>query len=358
MTSADDRRSPLAAGWPDALSRGFLAFLAIAGIGQVLAFGVWVVTDTGAAPGAFARIGWMYFGAFHHVAIELDIPDLDVSAPGAGPGATSLSVGVALMTITAVAVWLLYRGGRAVADRAGGGTAARLLHGAKVASSYALPAFALAAIVDVRTPLRLGSFASGELHVALSEWQALAFPYAIATAAGAAGGLRSALDAGAPVDRALARVEAAASGGWRMFVVAAGLSLAGLFLAGVVQPDGPAALLTPSTARYFRTVFVRPAPGFVGLGHHLALAPNEAMWTLVPAMGGCDGVRGSESGDFLCYARFPRSVGTPQPLGPGVGVPLGGATFGAAPPGYLLFLLVPAAAAVLGGRRAADRLGA
>jgi hypothetical protein len=357
VTAGDDR--PRLAGWPDALLRGFLSFLAVAAIGQVLALAVWAVADTGASLGAFARIGWMYFGAFHHVAIELDVPDLDVSATG--PGATSLSVGVALLTITGAAIWLLSREGRAVADRVGGGTFERIRHGAKVAPAYAVPAFVLASIVEVRTPLRLGAFASGELHVSLSSWQALVFPLAIAGTAGAVGGLRSALGARDPADPPWTVVAAALSGGWRMFALAIGLSLGGLFVAGVVQPDGAEALLTPSTARYWRGVLDRPAPGFVSLGHHLALAPNEALWTLVPAMGGCDGVWGSASGDFLCYGRFPTAVGsTLQPLteGQAIRVPLGRAVFGIAPPGYFLFLFVPIVATALGGRRAAERLGA
>ena len=359
MSSAGDRPA-LRAGWPDALGRGFVAFLAMAGVGQVLAFAVWAVGNTGTSLGAIARLGWIEFGAFHHVAIELDVPDLDVPPAATGPGATSLSVGIALLSITAVGIWLLFRGGRAVAERCGGGAAARILHGAKVAPAYALPAFAFASAVEVRTPLRLGAFASGELHVALSRWQGLAFPLGIAAAAGAAGGLRSALDARTPEDGAIARIRASVAGGGRMFAFGLLLSYLGLFVAGVVQPDGPAALLTPSTARYFGVVFARPAPGIVVLGHHLALAPNEALWTLVPAMGGCVGVRGSANADVLCYGRFPTAVGTTiQPLtgGESVRVPLGEATFGMAPPAYLLFMLVPAAATVLGGRLAAKRLG-
>jgi hypothetical protein len=203
--------------------------------------------------------------------------------------------------------------------------------------------------------LRLGAFASGELHVSLSAWQALAFPFAIAAGSGAAGGLRSALDARMH-GRPRARLEAVVAGGARMFASGLLLAYAGLFVAGVVQPDGPAALLTPSTARYFSAVFDRPGPGLVALGHHLAVAPNEALWTLVPAMGGCVGVRGSTSADVLCYGRFPVAVGTTsQPLagGESIRVPLGRAEFGTAPPGYFLFLLVPAAATVLGGRLAA-----
>jgi hypothetical protein len=350
-------RPALRAGRTSALARGFVAFVAVAAIGQALALAVWAVSDTGASLGTFARIGWMYVGAFHHVAIELDVPNLEVPAAAAGPGATGVSVGVALLSITAIAVWLLFRAGRDVAEGVGGGTVSRVVRGASVAPSYAIPLLVAALVVEVRTPFRFGSFATGAVHVSLSTWQALAYPLAIAAAAGAAGGLRSALDA-APRPTT---VHAAVAGGWRMLWLGGALSIAGLFVAGVVQPDGPAALLTPSTARYLRAVFERPVAGVVALGHHAALAPNEAVWTLVPAMGACDGVRGSVDGDVLCYLRFPTSVGTAaQPVagGESVVVPLGGATYGTAPPPYFLFLAVPAAATVLGGLRAAERLGA
>jgi hypothetical protein len=236
---------------------------------------------------------------------------------------------------------------------------ARVVHGATVAPSYAVPSWALASLVVAETPLRLGGFATGELRVALTPWQALVFPFAIAAVSGACGGLRSALDARAPEDRIMARVASATAGGWRMFVVGVALSFGGLFLAGVVQPDGPAALLTPSTARYLSAVFDRPAPGLVALAHHAALAPNEAAWTLVPAIGACDVIRGSVEADVLCYGRFPREVETapaPLPGGSELLVPIGGGTFDRAPPGSFLFLLVPAAATVLGGRRAAEVL--
>jgi hypothetical protein len=353
------RRPWIRAGWADALVRGFVAFLTMVAIGQVLAFLAWAVTDTGASVAAAVRLGWMYFGAFHHVAIELDVSDLDLVAPGAAPGSTSLSIGVALLSVTVVAVLLLFRAARKVADRAGGSTMARILFWAAVAPSYALPAFAAALLVEVTTPMRFGSFATGELHVALSPWQALVFPFAIAAASGAAGGFRSALGADARSED-VRRIAAASAGALRMLVAGLGLSLAGLFVAGVVQPDEPVALLTPSTARYFETVFDRPATGLAILGHHLAVAPNEAMWTLVPAMGACDGVRGSASRDLLCYSRFPILLETTVPGLEGLAVssPFGPVIFRRAPSGYFAFLLVPIAASLLGGRTAGRRFGA
>ena len=342
-------RPVLRAGWPDALKRGFLAFVVMAGLGQVLALGVWALAGTGRSFGAFARIGWLYVGAFHHVALELEGP-VAIGASRAEAG--RFSVGVAFLAATGLALWLLFRAARAVADRAGGGTAGRILHGAMVAPAYAVPPFALALLVTARVHVD-SALLVADLRASLDPWQALTFPFALAALAGAAGGFRSALDA-RPSELRLAG--AAWEGGWRMFGLGLALAYGGLFVAGVVQPDEPVALLTPSSARYHQEAFARPKVGALILAHHVGLAPNEAVWTLVPAMGGCDAFRGGERIDFLCYRRFPRGI---RLLPPGTFplVDLGNIGFGSAPAGYLSFLVVPAAASALGGRLAAARVG-
>jgi hypothetical protein len=145
--------------------------------------------------------------------------------------------------------------------------------------------------------------------------------------------------ASSALDPSAARARAGLGGGWRMFLLALALSYAGLFVAGIAQPDEAVALATPSTARYLDTVFERPGTGSALLAHHLALSPNEAIWTFVPAAGACDVIRGSERSDVLCYARFPSFA-----------MSSGEVAFGSAPPGYLAFLLVPAIATIIGGR--------
>jgi hypothetical protein len=343
-----------AAGVREAFVRGGVAFVVVAAIGQALAFVASAVIGGEASPWNVTKIGWIYVGAFHHVAIEFRLPNLEVAAP-AGPGSTSLSIGVALLAVTAIAIWLLFRAGRGVAERVGGGRTARTLSGASVAPAYAFPSFVLALLVEVRTRLGIGGFASGELIASLSQWQSLAFPFAIAAVCGAAGGFSSALDRAGSTARGRL-VGAAIAGGTRMFALGAVMALGGLVVAGAVQPDEPVALLTPTTARYWRTVVDRQATGLATLAHHVAVLPNEALWTLVPAMGACDVVRGSADAELLCYRRFPTSLGTTvQPVtGEGdVRVPVGDATFEPAPAGYLLFALVPAVATFLGGTRAA-----
>ena len=117
--------------------------------------------------------------------------------------------------------------------------------------------FLVALVVEIEAPVRLGAFVSGTIGVRLAPWQALLLPFGIAAVAGAAGGLWSWCRASGP-DRRASAVGAAAAGGLRMFAIAVVLSLAGLFVAGVVQPDDVVAVLTPSTARYYRAVFERP----------------------------------------------------------------------------------------------------
>ncbi len=348
------------AGWAAALVRGSLAFLVVAGIGQAAALAAYLVADPGLPFSTFLRIGALYLGALHHVAITLEASDVDIgplvgALPGSpipSGGGASVSVGIALLGVTAIGVWMLFRAGRASARDAEGAAVAAAL-GARVAPGYAVPCLLVGLVVRLREDLTVGSSIAGELRVSLSVWQSFVFPMAIAAAAGAAGGAYAVLGSRREGLRP-ALAGSVLAGGWRMLAVALGLSYAGLFLAGVVQPDGPAAVLTPSTARYYRTVFDRAGVGAVVLAHHVALAPNEAAWTLVPAMGGCDVVGGSVEAEFLCYDRFPRSAG---PLSPILGGPSAVArdAVGGAPRGYLLFLLVPALATLLGGRWVARR---
>jgi hypothetical protein len=330
-------------GWVPALVRGFLVFVPLLALGVVVAVAGLATVDSGPSFGSALRLGVLYLGPFHHVALVFE-GDLDVdlsSLPGSPvPGGASATVelGVALLAVTGLAVWLLFRAGRASAF--GDGAAARALTGSRVALGYAPPVVLIALLVVFEQPREIGSFVTAGVRVSMSAWQAVAFPLAIAAAAGAAGGLWS---WAASSDRSALRVRAVLGAGWWMFLVGLGLSYAGLLVTGVVQPDEQVALATPSTARYFATVFERPGLGALTLGHHLALAPNEAMWTLVPASGACDVVRGSERAEFLCYGSFPITTAS------------GRNAFGSAPAGYLLFLLVPAAATLLGGRRAARR---
>ncbi|HET9248896.1 MAG TPA: hypothetical protein VFP13_02990, partial [Actinomycetota bacterium] len=316
--------------------------------GLVAGASVFALAGSNVSLGSALRIGALYLGPFHHVGVVVE-GELAVDAtrlPGAdlpAGGSATVEVGVALLAVTALAVWLLFRAGRASAF--GGGASVRALSGARVALGYAPAVLLVALLVRFEEPVELGSFVTGSVRISLSPWQALVFPSAIAALAGAAGGVWS--WATSVRDRpAATRTRAVLGGGWRMFLLAIALSLAGLFVAGIAQPDEPVALATPSTARYVHTVFERPGPGIAIVAHHVALAPAEALWVLVPAAGGCDVIRGSERSDVLCYRRFPTGLTS-----------TGEVAFGRAPVGYLAFLLVPAIATILGGRWAAVAAG-
>lgn len=351
----------MSSGWRTALGRGGLAFAIVALVGQALSFAVYFASGSSPPLSAatFARIGWLYFGAFHHVALV-------VSARGtAGIDPTGLDrrvveatfeVGFALMLGTGLAVFLLYRAGKAVADAAGAGSFARALHGLKVAPVYAVPSLLLSVLVSLKIDAPPTPVFVGRITIRSSLVQAFLFPLLIAAVSGVAGGLRSGsggMAASGPRGR---RLVGALAGGWRMLVLGLGLSLAGLFVAGAVQPGSPAGLLTPSTGEYFRAVF-EPGleEGAVVLVHHVLLLPNESTWALVPSMGGCIGARGpTASTSLLCYWRFPRSVSVAPGSAAGVG-PLPAVATGTTPVGYYLFVLVPLVSVFLGGRLAARR---
>lgn len=351
-----------AAGIRTAALLGAGCFALIALLGQGAAFALRLVSSGRLSGAASARLGWLYVGAFHHIPIVVELSELDIGrlTGGVTPGSTlpttgsaSGELGVALLLVTGLAAWLLFLAGRRAASVGGGGSIARALIGAAVSLGYALPIFALSLLVRLRTDLAFGTLASGRLDARLSPVPALVLPFLLAAIAGGAGGFVSA--AGGASDRAR-RTMGALAGGWRMLLLAIGLSFAGLFVAGAVQPDGPAATLTPSTATYFRTVFDRPLAGPALFAHHVAAMPNEGLWTLVPAMGGCDGASGSVSAPFLCYWRFPESVTLPVADAGGVSTAVSARVdFGSAPPLYFAFLLVPAAAAYWGGRHGASR---
>jgi len=357
---AAGRSSPvevLLRGWFTALIRGGLAFAAMAALGQAAAFVVYLSRGAEGPVGPVAKFGWFYFGWFHHVSLVASLPDLslgdlpEAGDPFSGGASLTFQAGLALMLGTFLAIGLLYGAGRAVADRAGGGGLARVLHGMKVVPVYAVPSFLISSVVRLDVPIPTNPLATGSVQVRSSAVQSFVLPLLIAVAAGAAGGLRSGryeLLAREPWGRRLA---GALAGGFRMFLLGLVLSFAGLLVLAVVRPD--------ATKAYFEAVSEPPADETaVIIGHHVLLLPNQSMWVLVPAMGGCDRVYGSGNSEpFLCYWNYPRevSVGDLSPENVFGGAPPVSTEFGTAPAGYFLFLLVPALSVLLGGRHAARR---
>lgn len=342
-------RALASAGWGRASREGALAFATVLAVALGAALTAVALGGLGVSARDVLRIGGAYLALAHRIPLRLTLEGADLAlarAVGVPADAAALEVRIAAapLALTALAGWLLWRAGRRTGERLGGSGAARALHGAKVAPAYA--ALVLLATLPVRATLAPAAL-DLRAEIAAPPGPALLLPLVLAAAVGALGGWWSAGASG------LAR--AAALGGWTMLIAGLGLALAGLFVAGVVRPDGPEALLTPTTGRYLRVVLARPAAGTIGLAHHVAVLPNEATWVLVPAMGGCLAAVPSEGepSPFLCYGRFPRSLRLPvwlRPPGLGAGPPT---SFGTAPWPAFAFLLVPAAASVLGGVRAA-----
>lgn len=346
-------RSPLAAGWGLASLRGLIAFGIMATLSAILAVGVLLLDLAGLSPRDAFGIGGLYMSLFHRVPVRFSAADsgfgalLDAPA-GAGLAELHAEVAIAPLAGTAIAAWLLWRAGREVAASIGGTPVARTLHGAKVAPAYAA-AVGLVSLVSHVGVSRVEAITSGVLEVHPSPPHGFLLPFGLAVLAGAGGGWWSASN-----EPDSLRLRGMLAGGWTMLVAGIGLAYAGLVVAGIVRPDGAEAFLTPTTGRYYRVAFTEPDVGAIVLAHHLAFAPNEGAWALTPAMGGCTGVfpESDVADPFLCLGRFPLEapVGVPPPsawLQPSAWI-----RFGDPPVAYLLFLIAPAAAALLGGWRA------
>jgi hypothetical protein len=332
----------LTRGWGTGLAWGGLAFVVMAALGQAVAFGVNLARAPGESVGTAAKMGWLYFGWFHHAAVTTRLTSVE-----GGEGLTA-DVALAMMLGTFLAIAILYKGGRAVANRARGDAVARVLHGMKVAPAYAIPPFVVSGLVSIDIPIPRNGLVEGSLQMPSGGLSWFVLPLLLAAAAGAAGGLRSGryeLISHDPWGRRAAGVIA---GGLRMFVLGLVLSFAGLLVLAAIRPG--------ATTTYFETISGPPNDQTtMNIAHHVLLLPNQSMWVLVPAMGGCDGLSGGGvSATFLCYSKVPTTVSV-SPEGLSADTPVVRADFAKAPSGYLLFLLVPALSVVLGGRYAARK---
>jgi hypothetical protein len=308
-----------------------------------VAFAVNLARAPGESVGTAAKLGWLYFGWFHHAAVTARITSFE-----GGDAALTAHVGLAMMLGTFLAIAILYKGGRAVADQARGGAGARVLHGMKVAPAYAIPPFVLSGLVSIDIPIPRNGLVAGSLQMPSWSLSWFVLPLLIAAAAGAAGGMRSGRYELISLDPWGRRAAGVITGGLRMFVLGIVLSFAGLLVLAAIRPG--------ATGTYFQTISGPPSDQTtMNIAHHVLLLPNQSMWVLVPAMGGCDGLSGGGvSATFLCYSKVPTTVSV-TPGGPTSDTPVVQADFAKAPSGYLAFLLVPALSVILGGRYAARK---
>jgi uncharacterized protein DUF6350 len=363
----------LGAGWWPAIRWAVIAFAILALLGQGLAFlqsqadpedVIGTVAGVPTVPGQpvpqiqgfdVVRSGALTFFQFHNVAIDLDFPP--IPAPEAPTGIDfSARFSATLMLGALLALWLLFRGGRAAARAAGGPGWARPIHGIKVAVPYAVLALAYSFLARVTIDVPLPGFppSADPPSVGVSILSAVWWPLLFGLLAGVAGGIAS-----GPVLRERwsvfeRRARGVLSGGWRMAGLAVALSFVGFLVLAAVHPD--------VTAAYFELV---GAGGFatgasIVLGTAL-LFPNVSTGIAAASMGGSMGfdIFGSSCA-LISYAKYPLGatdapVGEPSPFALCDSLPI---DFGVAPLGYFLFLLVPIAATLLGGMWAARRADA
>ncbi len=339
-------RPILAAGWRTAATHAAITFGVMLGVGLVLAALQWAV-----APSRFSlldvpRIGAVLVSLFHRVPLVIEFPTV------ADPPGVSVTLTVMLLGATIGAGWLLFRGGGAVADAAGGAPWVRGVHGLKVAPPYALLTLLVSLVATI--PGDFTGFGDGRAEVHPSILGSFLRPLLLASVLGLAGGLwtaRAQLFRGAAGRRAGGIL----AGGWRMVVLAVALGGVGFLIL---------AALNPETTRAFLDAAVRqgPAGGALVISATLLFLPNLGAATAAAAMGGSIDVAllGSRC-VLVSLAGFP--AGPPPPsiqVQPGPADPCASLPFGfdVAPPGYFLFLLVPIVATLAGGWWAAGRAAA
>lgn len=301
-----------------ALARGAVAFAWIALAGQAIAFAVYAVSGL-YRPWSWVKIGLLYVLSFCGTALE-------VTAPALGPA--PLRVRLVLMLGTALVVSVAFRAGAAVVRSArppGVGSAAAW--GAAPAVPFAVLAGLGSLLVSLRFP------DDGIERLRPVTWESFVLPLVLVAAAGAVGGV-AAVVRGRPT-----RLTEATAGGWRMFLAALLLAFAGVLVLAAIEPG--------VTGAYARGLQGMGSGGAVLFGHHLLLLPNQSIDVLAPSMGGATEL---EAGGGVTRL----TIGGISP-GEGIGLLAGWGPEGVDfPPGYLLFLAVPAIATVMGGRRAAE----
>ncbi|MDP9330577.1 MAG: hypothetical protein M3P11_08085 [Actinomycetota bacterium] len=294
---------------------------------------------------SFVKIGWLYLLTFSRVGLDVTIGRSfsEIVNPGVA-GESVYRVHLAFLLGSALAGWLLFRAGRAVASRVEMSPLGRAAIGAAIAPAYAVPLFLVSFLAVVRFPEQ------GVPDVRAVAWQALVFPLVMAAAFGAAGGLASASDE--IRERRLGRwIVRWVEGGWVGLLAGLTLAFAGLLVLAAVFPD--------STGAYARWLVRHGHVGALLFAHEVLSLPNHAMFVLAPSMGGCDTLSAAgSSAQMLCTGRFT----SPEVLlyVPFVrGVPTGsdlGIVTGTLPSGTRMLLFAPFAATLLGARRAARGL--
>jgi hypothetical protein len=304
--------------------RGFLVvFLPVALGAQVVAFLGFAISGA-YGPWSWVKIGLGY--ALMSARVPFDVTVRRSATLTASDASVPRTLALALGALTIAVVVLAFRAGRAQARGLERDPGQAVAAGVTVGLGLALPMGIVAILVRLSFP-RAGVTA---LEPVL--WTAFTLPLVLVCASGAAGGLtaaRGALARGGPGAFILRAARAAASMVWWGLVFG---TIAFLVLIAV----------RPSATRWYaRTLGDAGAGGAVAIVHHALLVPNQSAMILATASG--SPVR-LTAGDTILV-----SVSLTEVDATGFGgdaIALGR--------GYLVFLLVPALAAIMGGRSAGE----
>jgi hypothetical protein len=310
------------------LRRGaLLVFLPVFVAGQALA---WL---TYAASGWYHPWSWFKIGLAETLA-SVRVP---FTSTETAEGVTSVAtLQVAMGALTIAVLVLAYRAGReqsrGLEKRPGAAAAA----GSAVGLGFALPMFVAAFPITLGFP----QFGIDRLQPVL--WQAFMLPLIVTGVAGAVGGIAGAREQVEEASPWGPRLMAAARGGATAFWWGIVLSFIG-FLALAAVSVGP-------TGAYARFVGRTGGSGAATVIEHAVLLPNQSAMILAVSMGATAQL--SVGGDSAL--ELDRSgIRTTSDAGSFLAAYVGAdGTSAAFPAWFALFLLIPAAAGVLGGRAA------
>jgi hypothetical protein len=267
-------------------------------------------------------------------------------------GSFRISATFALMLGLATAGYLLYRVGIRVAERGAASSWLAGIHGLQIALVYGLGMFVLGLFAGVDLSLQELAPAreSGEgIFLRPSLMGSFGMPFLVAFFAAGAGALRGKVS---PASYSARMVLAAVSGGWRAAWLAVALSSVGFLIVAALHPDATRAFLELIPGGGLSRALV-----VVGI---LLVLPNLGTGIAAASMGGSiNATSFTALGDtcaLISYMSFPSGMSEFSGVGPppDCGIPV---DLGTAPLPYFLFLLVPLAATIVGGRLAAQGAG-
>ena len=310
------------------MRRGLLGiFVPVALAGQVLAWIEYAATHA-YRPWSWAKIGLAYALSGSHVTFEASRSLVSFDAPSA---VVDEQLVLALGAFVALTLVLSFRAGRDAARRMTAPLARLAIAGATVGLGFAVPCGVSSFLVTLSFP----NLGIAVLRPVL--WQAFVLPLVLAVVAGGIGG--AAVGVTSAADAQIRRLAAAAVGAWLSFVWALGYAFVGFLVL--------AALEAGATSSYARTMRDAGEAGAIIVLHHALLLPNQSTLILATSMGAPTEL----AVDGETAARL--SVGGIEAVG-NYGA-FTEASFGRSavpfPAWYRGFLLVPAAATVLAGRR-------